>query len=89
MTQFPPPEIWKRHIILLDIQARSANTKISDCLAVNLRTVLTNGNYEDMTADKKRTAEFVAEIQAMIVNDPSKSIRSIARDMEVSELLLR
>ena len=39
--------------------------------------------------DKTRTLEFVAEIQAMIDNDPSKSIRSIARSMGVSEFILR
>ena len=40
-------------------------------------------------SDKKRTPEFVAEIQAMIVNNPSKSISSITRDMGVYEFLIR
>ena len=31
-------------------------------------------------SDKKRTPEFVREIEAMIDNDPRKSISSIARD---------
>ena len=35
------------------------------------------------SSDKKRTPEFVAEIQAMIDNYPSKSIRSKVRDMGV------
>ena len=39
--------------------------------------------------DKKRSPEFVGEIQAIMENDPSMSIRSIARDMEVSEFLIR
>ena len=34
--------------------------------------------------DKKRTPEFVGQIQAMINNDPSKSVSFIARDMGVS-----
>ena len=31
--------------------------------------------------DEKSTPEFVGKIQAMINNDPSKSIKSIVRDM--------
>ena len=38
---------------------------------------------------KKELLKFVAEIQAMIDNDPSKPIRSIARNMEISEFLIR
>ena len=37
--------------------------------------------------DKKRTLEFVGEIEAMIDNDPSKLIRSMSKDMEVCEFL--
>ena len=37
----------------------------------------------------KRTHEFITEIQSMIDNNPSRSNTSIARDMEVSELLIR
>ena len=40
-------------------------------------------------SDKKRTPKFVGEIQATIENDPSKLIRSIFRNMEVSEFLMR
>ena len=105
MTQFTPPEIWKRHAVLLGIHAGSTNMKISECLGINRRTVQrirkeleeSNGDYEGTAArklpsnrsDKKRTPEFVGEIQTMIGNDPSKSIRSIARDMGVSEFLIR
>ena len=104
MTQFTTPEIWKRHAVLFGIQAGSSHTKISECLDVNLRTEQSsrkeldesNGNDEGMAArkpysdrpDKKRIPEFVGEIQAMINNNPSKSVRSIARDMEVSEFLI-
>ena len=38
---------------------------------------------------RKKTLEFLAEIQAMIDNDPRKSIRSIVRDMRVSKFLIR
>ena len=50
---------------------------------------MSNGDYEGTAAQKphtdrfdmKRTPKFVNEISAMIDNNPSKSIRSIARDM--------
>ena len=38
---------------------------------------------------RKRTPEFLNEIQIMIDIDPYESIRSIARDMRVSEFLIR
>ena len=40
-------------------------------------------------SDKKRTQEFLPEIQAMIKNNPSKSIGSIVRNMGMSEFLIR
>ena len=39
-------------------------------------------------SEKKITPKFVANNQAMIENDPSKSISSIAKDMGVSEFLI-
>ena len=36
----------------------------------------------------KRTHEFISEIQALIDNDSSKLIRSIVRDVGVSEFLI-
>ena len=55
------------------------------------------GDYEGIAAwkphsdhfDKKRTPEFVCEILTMIDSDPGNSIRSLARDMGVSEFLIR
>ena len=35
---------------------------------------------------RKKTLEFISEIQNMIDNNPTKWIRSIARDMDVSEI---
>ena len=40
-------------------------------------------------SDNKRTLKFLGEIQAMIDNNPSKSIRSTARNIRVSEFLIR
>ena len=62
-----------------------------------LKTDESNGDYEGTAAwkphsdssDKKRTPEFVGEIQAMIDSDFNQSIRSIIRDMEVYEFLIR
>ena len=38
MTQFTPPEIWKRHAVLLDIQTGSSHVNLSEHLAFKLRT---------------------------------------------------
>ena len=38
ITKFTFPEIWKWHAVLLGIHARGANTKISECLGVSLKT---------------------------------------------------
>ena len=40
-------------------------------------------------SDKKRTAEFLGQIQNMTNNDSNKSTRSIARNMGVSMFLIR
>ena len=40
-------------------------------------------------SDKKRTPKFFGEIKTMINNDPSLSINSIARDIGMSEFLIR
>ena len=40
-------------------------------------------------SDKKRTLKFVCVVQARIVNDPSKSIKSIARNIRISEFLIK
>ena len=95
--QFTPPEIWKEHSVLLGIHTESSNTKISECLRVNLRTIQriqkvldeSNGNYEGTAAqkphsdEKKKTLPNLLEIQ--INKNPNMSIRFTARDMGVSE----
>ena len=56
-----------------------------------------NGDYEGKVAqkyhsdrsDEKRTTKFIGEIQVIIDNNPSMSIRSIDRHMGVSESLIR
>ena len=40
-------------------------------------------------SEEKRTPKFIGEILAMIDNDPSKSIKSLAKDMGMSELLIK
>ena len=97
MMKFTPTEFWKWYAVLLGIYVGSFNMKISEGLVVNLRTEAKiwkeldefNRDYEGMViwkphfdcSEKKRTAEFVGETQAMIVNDPSKSIRSIGESV--------
>ena len=54
-----------------------------------------DGDYKCTAAQKshfdsdKRTLKFVGKIQVMTVNNSSKSIRFIGRDMRVSEFLIR
>ena len=73
-------------------------------LSIGLRTVQkipkqlnkSNGDYKGTAAqklpsnrsDKKRIPKFIGEILVMIHNDPNKSIRSIAKDMRISEFLI-
>ena len=87
------------------LQRKPNNKKGSECLIVNLRTVQKiqkelnefRDDYESTAApkshsdhsDEKWTPKFVGEIQAMIDNDPSESIRSIAKNTEMSEFLIR
>ena len=105
MTKFVPPQIRTRHDVLPSIRLRSLNKNISKFWGVNLRTVQIirkkfgefNGDNEGTASqetrsarsDKKRTAEFVDEIKTTTDNDPSKSVRAIARDTGVSEFLNR
>ena len=83
----------------------SSNAKISECMDLSLGSVKkirkelneSNGDYEGTAAqkphsvrsEKKRALKFLGETQVMIDNDHSKSIRSLARNMGVSELLIR
>ena len=87
------------------IQSGISNTKISQILGVNLKKVYKiwkelhefSANYNRTAAQKiqsdifwsKRTLKFLIEIQAMIKNDHSKSVRSIVRDMWVFEFRIR
>ena len=105
MTQFILPEIWKRYAVVLSIHAGSSNTKISQYLAVNQRTVQkiqkdldeSNSDYEGTAAwkpytdssDQMRIPGFVSEIQTGIDKYPSKWIRLITRYIDVSEFDIR
>ena len=102
MTQFTLPEILNQHVVLLGIHIRTANTKILERSNVNVRAVQRiqkeefNGDYKGMAAwkshpdhsDKKRTPKFV-EIQAIIDNYPIKTIKSMVRNMRMSEFLIK
>ena len=97
MTQFTLLEIQKWFVPLLHIRHRISDTKISECLGVNLgkKSDESNGDYEDTATQKchsdsfDKRPEFVGEIQNMIDNAPCESIRSIARYMGVSEFLTK
>ncbi|EFN60862.1 hypothetical protein EAG_00186, partial [Camponotus floridanus] len=40
-------------------------------------------------SDKVRTPQFVQQVQGIIDEDPSKSIRAISKDLQVSECTIR
>ena len=100
LMRFTPLEIWKQVAELLGIHAGSVTSKISDHWSVNLRTCcgFENSWKSPMVITKvqqlvdltlidliEKNCAFVAENQAMIDNDLSKLIRSIARDIGVSK----
>ena len=94
MTQFSPPDIWKRHAYQ-QLQYEDCITTWSQSSVQRILNELhdSNGDYEGVEVrkahsdsfDEKRTPEFVGEILDMINNDTSKWIRTIASVMGKSE----
>ena len=103
--QFTSPEILETICCTIWHSWQSSNTKTSDSLGIDLRTNQriqkeldkSNGDYEGTALQKphsdhsyeKKTLEFVAEIQAIINNNLSKSVSFIVRNMDVFEFLIR
>lgn len=87
------------------ISAGHDNNKIAELLkvtrqfvwSVRLDLIASNYNYEAVAQRKEhsrrsdaiRDQDFVARVQGMVDNDPSKSMRAIARDLHVSEHCVR
>ena len=98
MTQFTPPETWKRLVVLLAVTSEELIWGFqSFYVPIWEQCRIFEKNWMSATIITKarqpgsivlivliRPPEFVGEIQAMIDNDPCKSIRSIVRDMGIS-----
>lgn len=105
MEEFEPPNLWKRHGILLAIRAGRASREISEFFNISIRMVqnvrreLEDSGFDyEATAKRKthrrrsdavRTPDFAEEIQKVIDEDPSKSMRAIAREKGVDESVVR
>ena len=105
MESFTFPHVWKRHAVLMLISAGHENNKIAELLNVTrqfvwtVRQDLIASNYDfEAVAERKdhnrrsdtiRDREFIMQVQEMVNNDPSKSMRAMARDLDVSEHCIR
>lgn len=99
MEDFLPPNLWKRQGVPLRIRARRTNKEITKFFNVSrmmrqeVRKELEDNGFDyevtperkthDRKSDAFRIQEFVAEVQKIIDNKPSKSIRAIAREKGV------
>ncbi|XP_046868909.1 uncharacterized protein LOC124461437 [Drosophila willistoni] len=95
----------KRHAVIVALYANHTDLEISNFLKcarsfvykVRCELKASGGNAEPVSKRKKheershtiRSAEFVQKVQAIIDEDPSKSIRALAKDLNVSDGLIR
>jgi len=95
----------KKHAVIFAIHANHSDLEISRFLKVaqsfvnKVRRELeaSDGNMESVAkrkkhetrSDKVRTSRFVQKVQGIIDEDPSKSIRAISKDLQVSECTIR
>jgi len=95
----------KRHAVIVAIHANHSDLEISQFLNVARSFVhkvrrgleVSDDNVESVAKRKKhegrsdtvRTSQFVQQVQGIIDKDPSKSIRAISRDLQVSECTIR
>ena len=91
----------KRHVVIVAIHAKHSDLEISQFFNVarsfvhKVRRELetSHGNVESVARRRKhkplsdtvRTPQFVQQVQGIIDEDPSKSIRVISRNLQVSE----
>lgn len=105
LNEFSFPEEWKRKVIIYSICAGMTNNDIVDKLKLPLRTIqrirkqliesefdveaVGNRKSQDRTKQKVRSKNFITNVQQMINNDPSVSIREISRQLGSSESTVR
>ena len=95
----------KRHAVIVAIHANHSDLEISEYLKfarsfvhkVRRELEASDDNIESVTKRKKhkarsdrvRISHFLQQVQGIIDKDPSKSIRAISRDLQVSECTIR
>ncbi|XP_012058553.1 PREDICTED: uncharacterized protein LOC105621701 [Atta cephalotes] len=89
----------KRHAVIVAIHANHSDFEISIFLNLAGSFVHKVRRELEVSDDKRkkhkacsdtvRTSQFVQQVQGIIDEDPSKSIRAISRDLQISECTIR
>ena len=78
----------KRHDVMVAIRAKHSNLEISQFFN-DASLFVGKRRKHKLRSDIVRTPQFVQQVQDNIVEDPSKSIRAISRDLQVYECTIR
>ncbi|KAM0736931.1 hypothetical protein ACS0PU_000024 [Formica fusca] len=105
MEDYNLTQEMKRHAVIVAIYAKHTDLEISNFLncarsfvhKVRRELEASDGDTQSVAKRKKheersdtiRTTQFIQQIQAIVDENPSKSIRALARDLKVSEGLVR
>ncbi|XP_025161974.1 uncharacterized protein LOC112590242 [Harpegnathos saltator] len=105
MEEYKITQEMKRHAVIIAICAKHTDLEISNFLncarsfvhkvrreleasASDVETVAKRKKHEERSDTTKNT-QFVQQVQEIVDESPSKSMRAIARDLNVSESLIR
>jgi len=105
MEDYKVTQEMKRHAVIVAICAKHTDLEISNFLncarsfvhkvrrelgasAGDVETVAKRKRHEERS-DTTRNTQFVQQVQEVVDESPSKSMRAIARDLNVSEGLIR
>ena len=105
MEDRKPSEYWKRVTCIMMIRARYQNADIMTAVQCSVNTVKAvrrdmdscNGDYEAVASRKGhsrrsdcvRTPEFIQQLQDKVMENPSKGIRALAREMGVGDATMK
>lgn len=105
MTSSNQTREMKRHAVLVALAANHSDSEIANFFKVarsfvfKVRNELkaSGGDVSSVAKRKKhskrsdiiRTAEFIQQVQDIILNSPSKSMRAIAKQLKVAESTIR
>jgi len=105
MEDYKVTQEMKRHAVIITICAKHTDLEISNFLncarsfvhkvcreseasAGDVETIAKRKRHEERS-DTTRNTQFVQQVQEIVDESPSKSMRAIARDLNVSEGLIR